>query len=328
MPSTRDADSPFDGSRFALREDSRTWPGEPGYSRKVTRFASKTSVSSDRDEEDLPPILLAKDSKRASIFLPAALAVLLLAVASAMHLSRSPYTAFLLSKSIRWPWVTSLNGSDVVLPPAMRAAIEEVVLSTVRAQQASRRGRPDYALRAHGGRIAQKLTSGPRGGILSVRDDDPSIAIDDDVHAGKCWAISTLPAQLGIRLARMLRPTHISVEHLPSEIAVDIDRAPKNITLWGVVEGTRNKELFASLEPAVFSGSERRSPTIAREQLWAPLVSFAYDIHADDPVQTFPVSQYAVHGALSFGVVAVEILGNWGGNTTCLYRVRIHGEPI
>ncbi|KAI0366438.1 hypothetical protein BV20DRAFT_952114 [Pilatotrama ljubarskyi] len=198
----------------------------------------------------------------------------------------------------------------------------------MRAQQAGRRGRPDYALRAHGGRVALKLTSGSRGSILSSREDDPSIAIDDDVHAGKCWTMNTLPSQLGIRLARILRPTHISVEHLPGEIAVDIERAPKNITLWGVLEGTRNKDIFASLKTAGLVDYDRRFPTIAREQQWAQLVSFVYDIHADNPIQTFPVSRPFVDSELSFGVLAVEILGNWGGNSTCLYRVRIHGDPL
>ncbi|KAI0355762.1 hypothetical protein OH77DRAFT_1424712 [Trametes cingulata] len=328
MPATRDSDSPFDGSRFALREDSRTWPSEPRHSRKVTRFASTTSVSSDRDEPDLPPLRPVRHDYQAPVSLPAALTVLLLAIALIMHLSNSPHPSLLQSLKSRFTRCADPVEPSIALTPAVKVAVEELVLSTIRAQQASHRAPPDYALRAHGGRVALPLTSGPRGSFLSPRDDDPGIAIDDDVHAGKCWEIKTLPSQLGIRLARVLRPTHISVEHLPNEVAVNIDQAPRNMTLWGVVEGNRNQEIYASLEGAGLPGYDRRAPLIAQGLLWAPLASFVYDINAGNPVQTFPVLLPVVDSMLSFGVVAVEVLSNWGGSSTCLYRVRIHGDPL
>ncbi|KAH9847483.1 SUN domain-containing protein, partial [Lenzites betulinus] len=186
-------------------------------------------------------------------------------------------------------------------------------------------GLPDYALRAHGGRIAQKLTSRSTG--LFSREDDPSIAIDDDVHAGQCWNIGALPAQLGIRLPRRLQLTHVSVEHLPAEISIDIDQAPKNLEVWGVVEGVRNKEIFTSLLASGYPGDDGRAPPIAKDFLWARLASVMYDIHGDNPVQTFPVSQVYTDSTLTFGVIAVVLLDNWGANSTCLYRVRVHGTP-
>lgn len=208
----------------------------------------------------------------------------------------------------------------------MKMAIEELVISTLSAQHAARRGLPDFALRAHGGRIALQLTTQPAG-LFSSKENDPSIAIDDDVHAGKCWTINALPSQLGIRLPRMLHPTHITIEHLPTEIAVDIERAPRNLTLWGAVEGVRNKDIFANLVAAGLLGNDVRVPPLAKGSLWAPLVSFVYDIHSDNPVQTFSVSPVYLSSTLSVGVVALELSENWGGNSTCLYRVRIHGTP-
>ncbi|KAI9057513.1 hypothetical protein FKP32DRAFT_1583626, partial [Trametes sanguinea] len=182
-------------------------------------------------------------------------------------------------------------------------------------------GPPDFALRAHGGRIVSTLTSGQDG--FFSREDDPSTAIDDDVHAGKCWRIRSLPSQLGIRLPHMLYPESITIEHLPSEIAIDVGEAPRNITLWGVVEGKHNKEVHAAFTG--LGSHNGRAPSISRGLLWVPLASFIYDVHHEDPVQRFPVSQFFLDNPISVGVVAVEVSDNWGSKSTCLYRVRIHG---
>ncbi|RDX40102.1 Sad1/UNC-like protein, partial [Lentinus brumalis] len=187
-------------------------------------------------------------------------------------------------------------------------------------------GLRDYALKANGGRVARQLTSGNRG-FLASRDDDPSVAIDDDVHAGRCWSFSLLPCQLGIRLPHMLYPSHVTVEHIPKSLVADIGQAPRNMTLWGVVDGRGNTEIFERLMVSGLPGSGQQTPPIARDLLWAPLASFSYDIDDNNPVQTFPVSSPMVGSGMMFGVVAIEVLDNWGSDTTCLYRVRIHGRP-
>ncbi|KAI0363070.1 hypothetical protein BV20DRAFT_916760, partial [Pilatotrama ljubarskyi] len=183
----------------------------------------------------------------------------------------------------------------------------------------------DFALRANGGRVALPLTSG-QGGLLASRDNDPGIAIDDDVHAGKCWRLHTLPSQLGIRLPRMIHPESVTVEHLSTEVPLDIGEAPKNMTLWGLIDGKLNKDLYEALLADGVLDHDGQTPTISRGYLWAPLVSFFYDIHHENPVQTFAVRGPFLQSSITVGVVAVEVLENWGGNSTCLYRVRIHGS--
>ena len=125
----------------------------------------------------------------------------------------------------------------------------------------------------------------------------------------------------------MLHPTHVTVEHLPNSLTVDIGQAPRNMTLWGVVDGRINKEVFERLVLSESSSHARRTPTIVRDLLWAPLISFTYDIEDDNSMQTFPINPAIVDNRMSFGVVALEILDNWGSETTCLYRVRVHGDP-
>lgn len=288
------------------------------------------SVSSDMDEPDLSPPRDVVTPRRTSVPLPAMLVAALLVVALVFHLARGP--PFKLSiptgslSSFQQLWQSRASDDASTLPLGVKAAVEELVASAIRAQRVARRPPPDYALRANGGKVVLPLTSG-QGSFLSSREDDPGVALDDDVHVGRCWRAHALPFQLGVRLSRMLHPSHISVEHLPTEISLDIGEAPKNMTLWAVVEGRHNKEVYEELVAAGLS-REGQAPIIAWGLLWAPLASFAYDIHDELPVQTFPVSELFVRNPFSVGVVAVGVHDNWGSTTTCLYRVRIHGNPV
>ncbi len=338
----RDQDSPFDGDRFLLREDSGRWAASAvGQDNsfaspqrraksfidftdppKVVRWASLASVASDKDDPIIPPPQ-PPAATRPSVIFVVALITALLAIAMGSHLAGSNPQAMSSYVPILFP--TPLE-STTTLSPALRAAIEEVVYEKIRAHNIASRGLRDYALKANGGRVALQLTSGNRG-FLASREDDPSLAIDDDVHAGRCWSFNLLPCQLGIRLPHMLYPSHVTVEHLPKSLAVDIGQAPRNMTLWEIVDGRGNSDIFERLSATDLPGYDQRTPTIARDLLWAPLASFSYNVDDDDPVQTFPVSAPIVGSGMTFGVVAIEILDNWGSDTTCLYRVRIHGSP-
>ncbi|KAL1941490.1 hypothetical protein VTO73DRAFT_6929 [Trametes versicolor] len=301
---------------------------------KLLRTSSSNSMSSDAEEPELSPLSPSERThkhKHPAILISALLA-LVVAIAIGFGFAHVfPTTLASLPSVLRLPplsfWQAAASPSTVTATPAGNLPIEELVVSILRAHERAKRGRPDFALRAHGGRVSQALTS-TQAGIMSAHDDDPGIAIDDDVHVGSCWKLHALPSQLGIRLPRMLYPSHITVEHLPSEIVLDIGEAPKNMTLWGVVDGKHNKQAFEALVAAGLSDYSGQVPTIARGLLWAPLASFTYDIHHEDPVQTFPVSQSYAESGLAFGNVAVEVLDNWGGDSTCLYRVRIHGTPV
>ncbi|CDO68111.1 hypothetical protein BN946_scf185044.g19 [Trametes cinnabarina] len=318
MPAPAGSQSRFDGKRFVLREDSSNWSSDPSHPRKLLRFASLNSVSSDVDEAELCPPL--DDTHRSRISFLTSLAVALLAVSLSLLYIRgfgvpaTLHAVLSLPSSSRLPWQPTVPVSEYTeLTPAVKAAVEQLVATTIRAHRLAHRGRPDFALRANGGRVISTLTSG-QDGFFTSREDDPGVAIDDDVHAGRCWRIHTLPSQLGIRLPRMIYPDSITVEHLPAEVALDVGEAPQNITLWGVVEGKHNKEVY---ETFVRMGLQQdRAPAISRGLLWAPLASFRYDVEHEDPVQRFPVSQYFLDNPISVGVVAVEISGNWGNGSS------------
>ncbi|OJT07707.1 SUN domain-containing protein 1 [Trametes pubescens] len=283
------------------------------------------SVSSDMEEPNPPP-LPPLPAKHAPSSIPAAIAVVLLAVAVCVILARPHST--LPSLSMPWlspliPWSSSPSWRSTADP-----TLDELVSSSIQAHCVAARSPPDYALHANGGRIALGLTSG-QSGLLTTRADDPHIAIDDDVRVGKCWKFRTFPFQLGIRLPLLLRLSHVSIEHSPTEMAVDMGQAPRNMTLWGVVEGKSNTEIFRALTPGGGGGGGTpQAPVIARGLVWAPLASFAYDIHDKHPLQSFSVQHPYKDSDLSFGIVALEVHDNWGSDTACLYRFRVHGSPV
>ncbi|RDX40003.1 hypothetical protein OH76DRAFT_1298763, partial [Lentinus brumalis] len=196
------------------------------------------------------------------------------------------------------------------------------VLQTIASQ--TRGEQRDFARKANGGRVALQVTSGYYG-LFSPRNNDPAVVIDDDIGVRRCWTMPPLPSQLGIRLSHVIRPSYISMEHVSADLPGHTSHAPQNATLWGVVDGTVNAELYQTLAPD-FPTPERRAPSIAKGLQWARLASFVYDIHNSHSIQTFPISPQYVDVGMTFGVFALEIYSNWGNDTTCLYKVGIYGE--
>ena len=65
---------------------------------------------------------------------------------------------------------------------------------------------------------------------------------------------------------------------------------------------------------AYSSGTSRNSERLL-------LTSFTYDPSAPSHIQTFPVDNEIVEMGLDVGIVIFQVLSNWGGDFTCLYRV-------
>ena len=224
---------------------------------------------------------------------------------------------------------TSLEERDaVVLSPSLEAVIRGLVHDTMNSHSTNTHGFHDFARKANGGRIALPITSGYHGVLkwfVPAHGNDPNIVIDDQAYAETCWVVQTLPAQVGIRTSEVIYPTHITVENLVTSTA-DSGRAPKNIRLWGVVDGKLNQNLFKGLSPPLEYPSFL--PAFANDFLWAPLASFVYDPNIGGSRQLFPIAEEYRNSGLSFGVFVVEVLDNWGSASTCVSKIMIHGIPV
>ena len=133
---------------------------------------------------------------------------------------------------------------------------------------------------------------------------------------------------MGISVPMAILPSNITIDHIPKEIASDIGQAPRELVLWGVMDGSANTERydehFAELWP-ITNMRQKSAPALTMDQRFIPIAEIKYNIHDPLPIQTFPVHQAVVASGLDFGVFVLEVLSNWGSNSTCLYRVRLHG---
>lgn len=250
------------------------------------------------------------------------LAVVLLAIAAGSQFSQYQQVSRSLRELVFSICPTQCGVQpDVTMTPALKA-----VLDTVQARQSLLLGghrHHDFVRKANRGQIAAQVTS-VHGGLFAGRNNDAGIALDDVADAKRCWTMPPLPSQLGIRISHLILPLYVSIEHLSEDTAVE--RAPQNMTLWGVIDGRVNTQLYNNLAAAPPQAAhDRLSPSIAKDLLWAPLTSFVYDIHGGHSVQTFPISPCYADTGITFGVFALEVHTNWGHSSTCLYKVGIHG---
>ncbi|PIL23154.1 hypothetical protein GSI_14463 [Ganoderma sinense ZZ0214-1] len=187
-------------------------------------------------------------------------------------------------------------------------------------------GRYDYALSANGGKIFLPLTT--------PFDDNPSspasLSIDsiltDDARLDGSFSSPGAQFQVGISFATTIYPTHFTIDHAFSPDKIGSSNAPRHIVFWGVVEGVGNKGRVSRVvgDLGLSDVFNRTAPNLHQRENFLPLATAEYDVRGSCHVQTFAVHPGLVESNIDFGVVVLEVLDNWGGEVTQLYRVRVH----
>ena len=69
---------------------------------------------------------------------------------------------------------------------------------------------------------------------LWYTSNSPRTIIQPDVQPGQCWAFRGTHGYLVIQLAATIKPTSVSVEHIPKFLSPTgkIDSAPKDFSVW------------------------------------------------------------------------------------------------
>ncbi|WWD15961.1 hypothetical protein CI109_100385 [Kwoniella shandongensis] len=190
--------------------------------------------------------------------------------------------------------------------------------------------RTDYALFTAGARVIPQLTSdtlvlqtasGVGKWIMGSKDVQgrpPATALHPDISVGSCWPFKGEQGSLGVMLTRRVVVSDITIEHAPSELALDTSTAPRVIQVMGILDDEEDKEKFAQY------WAQKEDPAAQPDYL--PLGSFTYDPAALSHIQTFPVASDIVDLGIKVGVVVFKVESNWGGHFTCMYRVRVHGD--
>lgn len=214
----------------------------------------------------------------------------------------------------------------------------------------------DYASQLIGGMIAPFITS-PSYDYTSAGDrwyywlfgrpqriyPAPVTAITPTKDVGNCWPFAGDHGTVGIRLARPLYPTHVSVEHIPPQIAIDISSAPRDIEFWARFDNKDDRERVESVAARATNEMKWGPGRLwDRESLESPegpsghvfnnfvkLAAFKYDIAKGKPkVQTHELGVDFMNLNITARTVIFRITSNWGHPTfTCLYQVKVHGNP-
>ncbi|KAJ3893200.1 hypothetical protein GG344DRAFT_43704 [Lentinula edodes] len=281
--------------------------------------------------------------------------------------------------------IKSTDGQDVT--SLLTHLVSSAVSSAVSIHSKDSIARADYALHSGGARVIPSLSSDTFalrtpstftsqllglipfsgsgfgfGGPGSVAVGRPPVwALHPDITNGLCWPFPGSHGQLGIALAAPVVVDSVTIDHVAAETASKRRSAPREIEVWGLVEGRENihkvkewREGLITQRQAKNAARERGEEqdfnhlddllgtseldvpypsTLPKSPTYIRLASFTYDIHSPSHIQTFPVLPYlSKYGKLGeagvdFGVVVLVVRSNWGMEEyTCLYRVRVHGE--
>ena len=257
-------------------------------------------------------------------------------------------------KSLSTLTIKSTDGQDVT------ALIHHMVDSVTSTWSKDVLSRPDFALHSAGAQVIPSLTSNtysisPNGvvgkavGFVTGKGYasglSPMNALHPHNYAGRCWPFEGSEGQLGVKLARRTYISDITIDHVAKEVAFDLRSTPRQMEVWGLVEGQDN---FAKVAGWLADRQRRRSNAVEsgnavdpKDEEWEvpkhlpkdvqyiPVAKFLYDAHSTRNIQTFPVDSEVRALGVDFGVVVLVVKNNWGMQEyTCLYRFRVHGDVV
>uniref|UniRef100_A0A8C8GVA1 SUN domain-containing protein n=1 Tax=Oncorhynchus tshawytscha TaxID=74940 RepID=A0A8C8GVA1_ONCTS len=188
--------------------------------------------------------------------------------------------------------------------------VQLIVKNALKLYSQDRTGLVDYALESGGGSILSTRCSETyetKTALMSLFglplwyfSQSPRVAIQPDVHPGNCWAFQGSHGYLVIRLSMRIVPSAFSLEHIPKSLSPTgtISSAPRQFTVYGLDDEYQEEGKL--------------------------LGSYTYQ-DDEDALQTYPVTE---ENDKAYQIIEVRVLSNWGHpEYTCLYRIRVHGQP-
>ena len=262
--------------------------------------------------------------------------------------------------------IKSSDGQDIT------ALIHHLVDSAVSTISQDILAKPDFALHSGGARIIPSLTSptfeirpqslgsqmiGLVTGNGYAIGRPPITALHHEMQNGHCWPFAGGEGQLGVALASPIFMEEVTIDHVAKSIAFDMRSAPRQMEVWGLVEGKDNIARVRAWKEDLASRKEAKQPTLGRDDSsttdgsdgsdgyhnyevdypktlpkypeYIRLANFTYNIYSTNNVQTFPVMPEIRELGIDFGIVVLRVLNNWGRDDfTCLYRFRVHGQRV
>ncbi|KZT52215.1 hypothetical protein CALCODRAFT_99064 [Calocera cornea HHB12733] len=194
--------------------------------------------------------------------------------------------------------------------------------------------RTDHALFEYGASIAPAFTSPQydahapskhRGWLKQPQPlgPDASAVLMPFLDPGHCWAFKGHTGSIGILLHRFVYVDEVVLEIPPQAMLDDPETTPKQFDVWGYVESgnSAKQQEYLKAHPSVNAPSPPHD-----DRKFMHLGSFEYD-NQGNAIQAFTVDPSLSVLKIDFGMLVFTFNSNYGGDYTCLYRIRVHGEP-
>ncbi|XP_045558400.1 SUN domain-containing protein 1 isoform X9 [Salmo salar] len=272
-------------------------------------YGSELAGDSEPGEKELPESLLQWLSERyvSGADLQASLASLELSILQNVSLQLEESRA-------RQEMLSTETVSQTVMHTVGAGMSEEhvqlIVKNALKLYSQDRTGLVDYALESGGGNILGTRCSETyetKTALMSLFglplwyfSQSPRVVIQPDVHPGNCWAFQGSHGYLVVRLSMRIVPSAFSLEHIPKDLSPtgNIDSAPRQFNVYGLDDEYQEEGKL--------------------------LGSYTYQ-EDGDALQTYPVTE---ENDKAYQTIEVRVLSNWGHTEyTCLYRIRVHGQP-
>ncbi|GJQ11534.1 hypothetical protein GpartN1_g4077.t1 [Galdieria partita] len=129
---------------------------------------------------------------------------------------------------------------------------------------------------------------------------EPETVLSDNVSVGSCWAFAGKSAMITIQLSKIIQPVAFSLEH-----SIDVDsqnalNAPKLFRVY-LIQDNKSEN---------------------RQRVEWLVGTYHYRIEKGGR-QLFPLR---FHNLPYVDKIRLEIVDNYGGSYTCIYRFRVHGH--
>ncbi|KAF8258161.1 hypothetical protein EI94DRAFT_1708240 [Lactarius quietus] len=149
-----------------------------------------------------------------------------------------------------------------------------------------------------------------------------------EVTRNACWSFRGNSGTFGVALSTPnVLPSHVVIQHHPSISTAHLSRAPRQVIVWGLVDGVKNMEVYKRSRDAFASALVRPPPfPMSRDGPFLPLAEFEFDITASSMRQAFPLFDEVRLWGIDFGVMVFQVRSNWGADVTSLCSVHVYGS--
>ena len=160
----------------------------------------------------------------------------------------------------------------------------------------------------------------------------PEAALTKWDEHGDCWCTPAndndgFGAALGVISGQNIYPDQVIVEHIAPSASLEPGAAPKDMELLVFAEDYDTFDPVAHLSQQIFGEPDR---ALAKYRL-IKIAEWTYDMEeGSNQVQAFPVQIDLRQFSADTNKLVVRAKNNWGGGDvgyTCMYRIRVHGDP-